>query len=149
MGDWRTVQLVGKVADKSEVEGIIKYLKVDKNSYDSLAYDDGVYYLQFGSSLCGINQWVNSNGKISVIGNVYERDCELDDLEKELNVIAKKYNSLDLVLHAGGSYESTECTASFIVKNGIVKRCEPMVKEIDKISKDRIQSNLFKALGMW
>lgn len=104
--------------------------------------------MQFGNGLCGINQWVKSNGKINVVGNVFERDCELIDLEKEMNVLAKKYNSLDLVLHAGGSYESTECTASFVVKNGIVNRCKPMVKEIDEISKDRVMENLYKALGM-
>lgn len=149
MGNWRTVQIIGEVKNYEEVGQLINYLTVDKNNYTSKAYNDDIYYLQFGIGLCGLNQWVNFNGKINTIGNVFERDCEIEDLEKELNILANKFKSLDITLHVGDDYESLDCVASFIVKNGRVEKHDPLVKEIESISLERMEMNLKKALGIF
>ena len=147
MGNWRTVQIIGEVKDKNEVDSIIKYLTVG-DDYESPASEDDIFYLQFGEGLCGLNQWVKNNGKINIVGNVYERDCEIEDLEKELKILADKFKSLDIILHTGGEYESLDCIASFEVHNGMVERKEPLIKGLDEFDKDRMQMNLMKALGI-
>lgn len=146
MGNWRTVELKGKMSNQDDVKGIIEYLTVDRKDYESKASEDGIFYLQFGSGICGINQWVGSNGEIDVCGNVYERDCEVDDLERELNRIAACYPSLDMVLHVGGDYEDTNCVASFIVRDGLVQKVEPLINELSGINSGYMKQNFMKAI---
>lgn len=146
MGDWRTIELKGNVHNEEDVNKIIKYLTVSRETYNSEAYDYGIYYLQFGTGLCGINQWVNEDGTIDICGNVYERDCEVEDLQSELTILANKFHSLDMVLHVGDNYESKDCVVSFMVKNGKVEKVDPMISELSGIDNGRMMSNLFKAL---
>jgi hypothetical protein len=146
MGNWRTVEIKGMVQDINEAREIIAYLTVDRKSFESPASNDDIFYLQFGRGLCGLNQWVKSDGDIDVCGNVYERDCEIEDLESELTTLAKKFPSLLLELNAGGDYESTDCVATFFVKNGKVKRMDPVTKYLGGIEKDRVMYNLLRQL---
>jgi hypothetical protein len=146
MGDWRSVNIKGKVTDKEKVKEIRDYLKYNSKTYGSKAEKDGIYYLQFGEGLCGLNEWIDYDGNIDALGNVFERDCENSDLLKELTILAEKYPCIDLVLHSGDNYESLICTASFVVKDGIVKQEPPMIDELEKMSNDKMQANLYKAL---
>jgi len=146
MGNWRTVELKGKVTNRDEIEKMIDYLTVDQNSCTSQAYNDEIFYLQFGTGLYGINQWINNDGSIDICGNVYERDCAIEDLHNELSILAAKFPSLELILHVGGDYESTECILSFIVKNSEVKKVKPLVNKLNGIDKERAMANFFKAI---
>lgn len=123
MGTWRTVKLKGKIAPK-DAPRAIEYLTV--RQWESKACNDGVYYLQFGESVYGINKWINNDGSIDKTGTLYERDCDNDDLLKELIILAKEFPTLDMVLHSG-SIMSDECTATFIIKNGFCVRVEPQI----------------------
>lgn len=145
MGNWRTVELKGNVSNEEAIQ-MIDYLTVDRNKYESKASDDDIFFLQFGVGVFGLNRWVEEDGTIDKVGNVFERDCDIDDLEEELNTIASKFTSLEMVLNAGDDYESPVCAASFIVKNGIVERVDPLVSELEGMNRNQIMENFFKQL---
>ena len=70
------------------------------------------------------------DGTIDAKGNVYERDCEVDDLLNELTALSNKFRTLEMLLHIGGDYESTLCKATIKVENGVVELLEPQLKEV-------------------
>lgn len=145
MGNWRTVQLKGSVAPE-DAAAIRAYLQVDKQTYESPTSEDDIFFLQFGTGLCGLNQWVNQDGTIEAVGNVFERGCDLDNLEEELNILAKKFPSLLLMLHAGDDYESKNCVATFIVQQEKVEKSQPLITDLDEISQDQVMINLMNQL---
>ncbi len=122
MGNWRTVDMVGHI-DKNDVQDIRRFLAPDSDSGDAWCFTMDL-------SLCGLNNWVSDSGIINISANLHERDITNDDIEKALNVLAKRYKSLSLTLHSGSDWESTVCSASFYVENGIVTRCNPQVERI-------------------
>lgn len=143
---WRTVQVNGQIKGWKEIDDIITYLTVDKQSYDSPAYEDGVFFLQFGSGVFGLNKWVEDDGRINAVGNVYERDCTIEDLEKELKIIANKFPKLIMELHAGDDYESKHCVYSFNVFDGIVEKVEPHIRMLDDVDDSKIMKNFINQL---
>lgn len=127
MGNWITVNAIGKV-DIEEARVMIDMLKYDNKTYTSIAEKElGVFYLQFGKGVFGLNQWINEDGSIFAAGNVFERDCDVEDLVNELSALANKFTSLDMELHIGDWYESLKCVATVKVKNGIAKKFEPQI----------------------
>lgn len=148
MGNWIIVNMEGNVS-KEEVNELIKYLKVDKSTYSSLAEEElGVYYLQVSSGICGLGEWINEDGSISAIGNVYERDCEPEDLFNEVKALCGKFKSLDLTIHVGGDYESISCVATIVGNSERVEKLPPQIAELGEISSDSMKDNFLKALGM-
>ena len=125
MGNWRTVDMRGHI-DVKDVDSICEFLSNDLDCGDAWPFTMGL-------SLCGLNKWVNDDGSIDTVGNLYERDFDNDDIEKALTIIAKRYPSLEMTLHSGSDWESTICSATFRVKNGEVERCEPEVEEIREL----------------
>ena len=124
MGDWRTVNITGHM-NPEEAKRMIEELSSESIWYTA-AWGFHIHY-----SLCGLNQWVKSDGKVFGAGNLAERDCEIEDIKAGLEYLVESYPSLNLILHAGGNYESEECVATFIVRNGVVEQTEP---QVDKIS---------------
>ena len=145
MGNWRTVDLRGHM-DAAEACDMIAELtySVFRDHYSK--WDTDVACLLMGNSLCGLNQWAGRDGDIDAVGNLAERDFDNDDIEKALVYLAKKYPSLDLTLHSGSDWESLECSATFVVTNGEVKRLAPQVGTIREISADYMQGNLMRML---
>ena len=127
MGNWRTVDMKGSI-DKESVRDIRSFLSVERLRKCEGA--TGTMCFTMGHSLCGLNRWVNDDGSIDVSANLYERDFDNDDIEKALNILAKRYPSLSLTLHSGSDWESLACSATFHVKDGIVIRCPPEVEMI-------------------
>ena len=123
MGNWRTVDMVGHI-DQSDVENIRSYLRNDDN--EAWCFSMGAI------SLCGLNQWVNDDGSINVSANLYERDFDNEDIKCALEVLASLFPSLSLTLHSGSDYESTVCSATFHVQNGVVTMHPPEVENIRK-----------------
>lgn len=126
MGNWRTVNIKGKI-DKKDVGDIVGFLSDDAGWYSPAAC------LTMGLSLCGLNTWVGVDGVIDASGNLAERDFDNDDIERALVFLAEKYPSLELTLHSGSDWESLECSATFIVANGKCTRMEPQIKELQEI----------------
>ena len=120
MGNWRTVDMVGHI-DQSDVENIRSYLRSDDNEARCFT---------MSLSMCGLNQWVNDDGSINVSANLYERDFDNEDIKYALEVLASLFPSLSLTLHSGSDYESTVCSATFHVQNGVVTMHPPEVKNI-------------------
>lgn len=120
MGDWRTVNIVGRM-DAEEAKRMIAELQ-SNDIWETPAWGFRMHY-----SLCGLNQWVEPDGTINGTGNLAERDCEIDDVQAGLEYLATWYPSINLVLHAGGNYEDEACVATFIVQDGIVRKEKPQV----------------------
>lgn len=144
MGNWRTVDIRGHMNPVAAKE-MIEELTYDD---DWSKWDTDAACLMMNRSLCGLNQWVNDDGTIDVVGNLAERDFDNDDIEKALVFLAFKYPSLELTLHSGSDWESKVCSATFHVKNGKVERCTPEVANIREISDDLMLSRLIGALYM-
>ena len=140
MGNWRTVDIKGYM-DKIEASELRKELS-EKTEWDSPAA-----CLRMSKSLCGLNQWVDEDGIIDSVGNLAERDYDNDDIERALTYIVEKYPSLELTLHSGSDWESLVCSATFHVKDGIVKRSEPKVDTIREINKGLIGARLYAMLS--
>lgn len=125
MGNWRTVDMRGRIAPE-DVADIRRFLSNDRDCGDAWCFTISL-------SLCGLNDWINDDGSIDTSGNLYERDFDNDDIEKALRVLAERYPSLELTLHSGSDWEELECSATFHVKDGVVRRCAPEVEKVRPI----------------
>lgn len=123
MGNWRTVDMTGRI-NREDVEDICSFLS------EETVPDEALCLAISFPSMCGIDKWIEDTGDIDICGNLYERDFDNDDIEKALNILAERYKSLTLTLHSGSDWESRVCSATFHVKDGVVKKCYPEVKEI-------------------
>lgn len=148
MGNWITVNMKGKV-NKEEAREMVEWLKFSRETFSSIAEEQlGVYYLQIITSVCGINNWVGADGNINVTGNVFERDCETEDLFNEVKALCNKFKTLELTIHVGGDYESTKCVATIVGNNERVEKLPPQIEELGEISSDNIRENFLQALGV-
>lgn len=138
MGNWRTVNIDGIISNQDEVNNI----RAD------LLDSDTMFYLQFSDGLAAIGSWVPrvAGMKISVEGNLYERDCDLGELERELCVFAEKCPSANLVVNAGDDWESLTCVATFVVKDGACERIAPEVQTLREISETMMFQRMMKSL---
>lgn len=127
MGNWRTVNIHGKIS-KCEAKELIETLSEDKGWYTPASC------FTMGRSICGLNQWVKNDGSINAVGNLAERDYTNDDIESGLRFLAEKFPSLTLTLHSGSDFESLDCSATFHVENGIVTRCAPEISVLREIT---------------
>lgn len=141
MGNWRTVNIKGRM-DATEAKDAIEFLKKVAREY----CDEPVDCFAIGNSLCGLNQWIQDDGTIDAIGNLFERDFDNDDIEEALKCLAEKYPSMELTLHSGSDWESLVCSATFHVKDGEVERCEPEIKELHKISEAMMRGRFFEQI---
>lgn len=145
MGNWRTVNIVGKIG-KKECKEAINFLTVDFN-YNSKASDElDIFYLQFSESLCGLGNWVKNDGTINAVGNLWERGCSIDALEDELIKLSNKFKTLEIKLHAGDDWEDLKCVATFNVKDGVVIKLPPEIDRLKEISNEEMAFNLLKQL---
>lgn len=126
MGNWRTVDIRGKI-DIKDVDDIKNFLSEDYKGKDD-NWEACPFFM--GHSLCGLGEWVNPDGSIDISANLSERDFSIEDVETALECLARRYPSLDIVLHAGSDYESVVCEATFHVKDGVVTKHAPEVSEI-------------------
>lgn len=147
MGNWRTVNIKGKV-NPDEAKRMIEDLTIVYNFGDEECdFESKIFCcLSMSNSLCGLNQWVQPNGDIDAIGNLFERDFDNDDIENTLKMLVKLYPSLELTLHSGSDYESLECSATFHAGNGEVNRCEPEVEKIKGLDKIDIRKRFLEIL---
>lgn len=149
MGNWRIVNVRGLIEDKHEVDAAIRYLTVNEDTYKSEALTDNVFFLQFSglNSIAGLNQWIQNTGVIWSDGVVFERDCTLSDLHNELEVLAKKFLSLSMVLNAGGEDGSLDCVKTFFVKKGTVISMDPIISKIKPKEKYPSFSDLLETIS--
>lgn len=148
MGNWITVGMVGS-ANKEDAKRMIEWLTFSRETYSSVAYEKlGVYYLQISSSVYGLNKWIKEDGIINVTGNVFERDCEVDELYEEVKALCNEFKSLELTVHIGGDYESTKVVATIVGNSESVELLEPQIEELNEISMNATMERLGDALGI-
>ena len=126
MGNWRTVSIKGSM-DVNEAAKMIKELRSD----ETWMLPAACFHIH--QSVCGLGVWINENGSIDRVGNLAERDFNLEDIEYGLVYLAANYPSLQITLHAGDDYEDLTCVASFVVKDGSVTRVPPQIEKLPPI----------------
>ena len=126
MGNWRTVNMTGKMSEDDAI-----HCRKLLNEWHGLSYPAAC--LVMSRSVCGVNQWVDEHGAIEAYGNLSERDFDNDDIETALKFLANKYPSMEMTLHSGSDWESLKCSATFCVSNGKVQRLPPQVELLEPI----------------
>lgn len=126
MGNWRTVNMTGTMSAEEAVA--CRELLSENRGWRTPAE-----CFTMGKSICGIDDWVSESGVIDARGNLAERDYDNDDIESGLVFLAEMFHSLEMTLHSGSDWESLECSATFVVSNGEVKRLPPQIKELEPI----------------
>lgn len=138
MGNWMTVNLRGSLAAE-DVEAASLHLRV-KDDYSNFRP------LSIGlSGLCGLGDWVRQN--INADGNLAERDYSVESVADNLREIVAVAPSLELKVHCGGDYESTNCVATITVSRGEVTVGDPEVEVVNGIGDDVFKGRLFGAIG--
>lgn len=137
MGNWRTVNIIGK-CEESDLSALRKAVDIagDWERFHPLCYS--------GPSLCGLGNWPNN--KISVIGNLAERDYDVDSVAACLADLVEVAPSLDLLVHCGDEYEATNCVATITVKEGAVTIGEPQIPELMAIPKEQMMGNFYQQI---
>lgn len=99
-------------------------------------------------SLCGLGRWVPaSGGDINAVGNLSERNYDVDSVASTLRDLAVVAPSLRLKVHCGGSYESTECVATVTVQDQVVTVGDPEVAEVGDGLREMATDRLFQVLA--
>ena len=137
MGNWKTVNIVGSCGkeDVQKLKGAL--FTPDFNDWHCFSFSET-------GSLCGLGDWASED--INAIGNLSERDYSVEDVADTLRMLVKQAPSLDIKVHCGGDYESLDCEATVVVKNGKVRIQKPQVEKIMKISDDQILGRLHSIL---
>lgn len=136
MGNWRTVRIIGKVA-QSEVKALKEACTPNEKheNYHCLSIEEG---------LCGLGDWVDE--EMDVGGNLAERNFDVEDVASVLEELVKAAPSMSLKVHCGGDYEDTKCVATITVRDNKVEIGEPEVEFVVGASKDEMTGRLYKAM---
>ena len=142
MGHWRTVNLIG-TCEAHEVAAL-------EDAVDCTAYaESGFDFDKWGplcntGGLCGLGNWPAE--VINCRGNLSERDYSAEDVAKHLRRLVEAAPSLELAIHCGGDYESLDCVATVVCKDGKIEVLPPQVEELEEIAADQIELNLYRPL---
>lgn len=136
MGNWMTVQIVG-TCDPHDVPAL-KAAIILGPDYSNF------HCLMGGVGLAGLPVWAAE--KIDAVGNLAERDYEVEHVAKQLAKLAEIAPSLRVQIHCGGDNESHECVATLDLANGTVAVMPPRVKEIGEISEDQMRRNMLDVI---
>lgn len=115
MGNWRYICINGSLPPNVETEDVSEFVN---------SHIDIEYFRDCSSGVHGLEQWISNskNGKIGITGTIGKCPSDLDFIEEEMSIIAKRYPLLDLVIDVGYSMECRRCEATFSIKNGRVTR---------------------------
>ena len=137
MGNWRTVRIIGKVA-QSDVKGL-------KEACTPSETHENYHCLSINVGLYGLGDWVDEY--MDVGGNLAERDYDVPDVAGTLGELVKVAPSMDLKVHCGSDYEDTKCIATITVRDNKVEIGEPEVEFVKGASKDEVTGRLYNAIS--
>lgn len=127
MGDWMTVSIRGHI-DSAEAEAAQAFVFIgrDWDRFHCLCQFDN-----HGFRGAGLGMWIPAaGGDIKAYGNLSERGYGPHAVAETLEELAKVAPSLTLKVHCGGSYESTDCTATVTLKDGLAVVGDPELADI-------------------
>lgn len=118
-----------------ELEALVDFVDIVVTPYFE-------YFYAWGNSVCGLNNWVNTN--VDLRGNV-GKDATNEAMMKEWRYIAAKFPSIKGDVHVCGDYENENCVGKISIANGMAIWKPPTV---NKVSDDmaRFETNFLKAL---
>ena len=67
----------------------------------------------------------------NAVGNLSERDYDVDDVAESLALMAKAAPSLTCKVHCGGDWESKVCVATVALASGVVTIGDPEIITLD------------------
>jgi hypothetical protein len=95
--------------------------------------------------VCGLPNWARE--KIDVVGNLAERDFDVDDIRDTLLDLADAAPSLEVKVHVGGDYEAAECVATVTLEAGGSTIGPPEIEEVPAISEEQMRGGLLAQLS--
>jgi len=125
--------MTGKIPEK-HVASMEKYFK-NYDNFNCLTITNG---------LCGLGNWVKP--VVNAVGNLAERNYTVESVANVLKLIAEKWDGVELTIHVGGDYESDECIATVILKNGKVDILPPQIEKLPELDEDIIIDRLMSQL---
>jgi Tfp pilus assembly protein FimT len=143
MGNWRTVNITGTI-DAAETTAVREHLAYDYDDTASLRNFGPLSFNPHRPSLAGIGDWVNT--EVSARGNLAERDYDVEDVAKVLRHLVILAPSMDLKVHCGDDWESTDCIATITVSGGRVEVGPPEVPHVAPVSDGEVLTNLLANL---
>lgn len=138
MGNWRRVQIVG-TCEEEDIEILRKAITWDQKSLENF------HCLMFTGGVAGLPDWARD--RIKVVGNLAERDYDMDDVVEALKDLHKIVPSLNVRVHCGGENEDEKCVATVELMKNQVTILTPQIKEIPEISANQMNSNLMGQLS--
>lgn len=124
MGNWRRVHIVGSVEPKDVVSLL---LVIDLSDPRRLEYVD-FHCLAHTAGLGSLPMWALPD--INARGNLAERNYTVQDVADTLEMLAGHAPTLDVKAHVGDAYESEECVATVVLKDGQVEIRDPEVEQV-------------------
>lgn len=137
MENWRTVNIKGTIP----TEHTTTMRQYFDTSFDRF---ENFNCLSITNGLCSLGNWIRPN--VNVIGNLSERDYDINDIVEVLEMIAKKWKGCQLTVHVGDEYESLKCASTIVLENNTVKVLAPQVKKLEKISEEEVQRKMLIGL---
>lgn len=136
MGNWRRVHIMG-TCNKKDLESLRKALDPGKD------YDN--FHCLVCGGLAGLPNWAEEN--IDVIGNLAERDYNIQDVADQLKLLGGIAPSLIVDIHCGGDYEDEKCIKTVrLHKSGKVEILSPQIDNIATINDKQIKQQLLKEI---
>lgn len=117
MGNWRTVMIDG-TCDPAEVVPLRAWLTFDWRNSAYGEGSQGPLGIGIDGSLFGLNNWIAP--KMTVSGNLSERDFTVEDVAEHLREALAVAPSLRVKIHCGGDWESDDCVATITAADGTV-----------------------------
>jgi hypothetical protein len=140
VGNWRTVNIVGQVAEVevAALRAVLVYNSDNWDNFGPLAFDVE------RPSLAGLGDWVRP--QIFACGNLAERDYSVEDVAEAIRRLLTVAPSLDVQVHCGGDWESAECVATVTASGGQVRVCPPQVTSVAPVGDDVAAGRLLRAM---
>ena len=107
MGIWRVTRGKGS-ASPEEAKEIIELLTIDMSVGESKGYQKGIFFMQISKGVMGINQWIQEDGTIDFHGTLFERNYEVDDICKEVDLLSQMFPSLELTMYVESPWKEWE-----------------------------------------
>lgn len=148
MGNWRTVRIIG-TCDAEEVQALRQVVQdrpyTFRDDDESSVYDEWSFHcLKGGLGLMGLPVWPAE--KFDAVGNLAERNYDVEDVAKTLEYLATIAPSLKAVVHCGGDYEETTVVASVVLTAGKAEIMPPMIEDTGSVSEEQVMLNFFQQL---
>lgn len=148
MGNWRTVNITGSIAeaDAATLRDLLDYgdIMSERSRHAWSQPYACLLYSSHSPGLCGLGAWPAP--VVSRCGNLAERDYSVEDVAEALRALVLVAPSMLLQVHCGGEYESDECVATISVGEGLVRVGKPQQATVAAPPEEQMMGNFLANL---